>query len=652
MTSIREQLERAQEKIAALEYEVSALRETLHHMPQAAAVFDHKMQYIGVSERFITDYNIADQPILGRSHYEVFPEIPPRWKAIHERVLKGSTEKSKSDYFERADGTKTHNTWECHPWYTNTGEIGGLIMYTDVITDEAFKEQITLQQMLQLVLDASPVRVFWKDRNSVLMGGNKLLLQDWGLSTVEELIGKRDDDFFPGTAEHYRTDDQWVMTTGEPLLNREEPLITKDGQQLWIHTNKVPLRDVDGTIIGVLGAYADITHRKLAEAERERLLKERTRLNKELEKRVTERTRDLELAMDISRQMSTVLDLEQLLQQIVQMTLTSFCLGSAAIFLYDSGGNISKTIAATASQNMTRDFSEISVPIKWNTELIGILHIQRQTNLPFSEPEIRVFQSLADQTAVAVRNAHSFAEAQAARTRAEQSDKIKSSFLATMSHELRTPLNTIINFSKFVHRGVMGPVTDRQKEALDKVIKSSQHLLSLINDVLDISKIEAGSLVLFVEDNLDLQQIVQSAVETAAPLLQNKPIEIDTHFDSDLPLMTGDRKRILQIVLNLVSNACKFTMEGFVRVVLQHEGDSVLIAVQDTGPGIPSHDQTTIFDAFKQSETGLRLSSEGTGLGLAITRSLVSAHGGQIWLESEVGKGTTFYVRLPIRAQS
>lgn len=652
MASLQQQLEQAQKKIAALEFEVSALKETLRYSSQATAVFDENMRYISASDRFMTDYNITNQSIIGRSHYEVFPEIPPRWKAIHERVLKGNVEKNTSDHFERKDGSQTHNSWECRPWHTGTGKIGGLIMYTDVVTDEAFKEQATLQQMLQLVLDASPVRVFWKDQNSVMMGGNKLLLQDWGLSSIEELVGKRDEDFFPDTAEHYRSDDQWVMTTGEPLLNREEPLVTKDGQQLWIHTNKVPLRDMDGKIIGILGAYADITHRKLAEAERERLLKERTRLNKELEKRVTERTRDLELAMDISRQMSTVLDLEQLLQQIVQMTLTNFGLGSAAIFLYDSNGNISKTIAATSSQNMTRDFSEISVPIKWNTEQIGVLHIQRQTDQPFSESEIRIFQLLADQIVVAVRNAHSFAEAQAARRRAEQSDKIKSSFLATMSHELRTPLNTIINFSKFVHRGVMGTVTDRQREALDKVIKSSQHLLSLINDVLDISKIEAGSLVLFIEENLNLQQIVQTAVETAAPLLQNKPVEIQTHFPDDLPLIAGDRKRIVQIVLNLISNACKFTMNGFVRVNLQYEDDSILIAVQDTGPGIASNDQATIFDAFKQSETGLRTTSEGTGLGLAITRSLVNAHNGQLWLESEVGKGSTFYIRLPIQARS
>lgn len=688
MSTTSEQLEAAQARIQLLEQEVCALREVLHHMPHSTAVFDDQMRYIGTSERFVQDYNIVGRPILGHSHYEVFPDIPQRWMEIHQRVLTGSVEHNESDWFEREDGSVTYNQWECRPWYTPDNRIGGLIMYTDVVSVTTPKErrleqeQGDLQRMLQLVLDAIPARVFWKDRHSRMLGGNRLLLQDWGFTSMDQLIGRKDADFFPENAQQYIADDLHVMLTGEPHLNIEEPITTRAGERLWVQTNKVPLRDATGSIIGVLGTYTDITQRKYAEVEHEKLLEQLNQLNHELEQRVINRTRDLELALEVSRHMTTVLDLDELLHQIVGLTILSFDLESATIFLYDENHAVLKDVAminkygesiqsppldltvdlpATPAQTaaLTRQIivpdvetnSEIAIPMIWNQELIGVFSIQAQRDQQFTQQEIRVFQSLAEQAAIAVHNAQLFAEVKIASKRAEQSDKLKSSFLATVSHELRTPLNAIINFSKFVHRGVMGPVNDRQKETLEKVIKSSQHLLSLINDVLDISKIEANSLSLFVEDNLDMSQILQSAIDAARPLLNNKPVKFQQAFEPDLPFITGDRKRIFQVVLNILSNACKFTEAGLVRVTMHQQDGSIFIAVQDTGPGIAPSDQDTVFEAFKQTESGRR-SAEGTGLGMAISYNLVKAHGGELWFESQLGQGTTFYVLLPIKPQA
>lgn len=240
-------------------------------------------------------------------------------------------------------------------------------------------------------------------------------------------------------------------------------------------------------------------------------------------------------------------------------------------------------------------------------------------------------------------------EAQRSRERAERSDQVKSAFLASMSHELRTPLNAIINYSKFVARGVMGPVTDRQTETIGKVVDSGQHLLALINDILDMSKIESGALTLFVEDDLSLPDIIGQAVENARPLLGDKPVQMISHIAPDLPPMVGDRKRITQIMLNIVSNACKFTSDGTITVAAWREGEDVHLTVQDTGVGIAPEDHEAVFEAFRQTRSGLRQGS-GTGLGMAIARSLAQAHGGALWFESTPGVGTTFHVRLPLRS--
>jgi signal transduction histidine kinase len=240
--------------------------------------------------------------------------------------------------------------------------------------------------------------------------------------------------------------------------------------------------------------------------------------------------------------------------------------------------------------------------------------------------------------------------AEEARERAERSDQVKSAFLASMSHELRTPLNAIINFTKFVSKGTMGPVTPQQVEMLDEVIDSAKHLLNLINDVLDMSKIEAGSLTLFIEDNVDLKAILTSALNTGRALAKDKTLTFNVLMAEDLPTLRGDRQRILQALLNVLSNAVKFTDAGNVTVKAKRgTEEDVVLEVSDTGPGIAPEDQAGVFEAFKQTTTGLRQVG-GTGLGMPITKSLVEAHGGRIWLTSATGQGTTFYISLPIKS--
>jgi signal transduction histidine kinase len=236
---------------------------------------------------------------------------------------------------------------------------------------------------------------------------------------------------------------------------------------------------------------------------------------------------------------------------------------------------------------------------------------------------------------------------QMAREQAERADQVKSMFLASVSHELRTPLNAIINLTKFVGLGMYGPVNPEQVDILRKVEARSKHLLNLINDVLDISKIETGSLELFVEENVNIGDIVRTAVETAQSLLLGKDVAIIHEVPPELPPLTGDAQRIQQIVLNLLSNACKFTDRGQIHVCADRLNGEIVIAIRDSGPGIAPEDRELIFEAFRQTKDGLR-KGEGTGLGLPISRRLAEAHGGRVWLESVVGQGSTFFVALPL----
>ncbi|MBZ0284036.1 MAG: HAMP domain-containing histidine kinase [Anaerolineae bacterium] len=242
-------------------------------------------------------------------------------------------------------------------------------------------------------------------------------------------------------------------------------------------------------------------------------------------------------------------------------------------------------------------------------------------------------------------------QAEQSRERAERSEQVKAAFLASMSHELRTPLNAVINFTRFVLDGDTGPVNEQQQDLLGEVVGSAKHLLNLINDVLDMSKIEAGSLTLFIEDGISLNQMLTSVASTGRSLLGDKPVSLELKVDENLPLLRCDRQRILQILLNVISNACKFTEAGTITINAQAANGEIVIAVKDTGPGIAQEDQAMVFEAFKQTKSGLRQAG-GTGLGMPIAQSLAEAHNGRLWLESEFGKGTTFSIALPIKSEA
>jgi signal transduction histidine kinase len=235
--------------------------------------------------------------------------------------------------------------------------------------------------------------------------------------------------------------------------------------------------------------------------------------------------------------------------------------------------------------------------------------------------------------------------------RLEQASRAKSEFLANMSHELRTPLNAILGFTEMLLDGLYGEIPAELKEPLTDIQTNGQHLLRLINDVLDLSKIEAGRMELSLGDYA-VEDVVTTVRASLRSLANEKGLELVTEVPPGLPDAYGDSKRITQCLLNLVGNALKFTRQGRVTVGVERRGDDLCYRVSDTGIGIPADQQEAVFAEFRQLDTTTTRDFGGTGLGLSITKKFVELHGGRIWVDSDLGKGSTFYFTIPLRVDT
>lgn len=306
--------------------------------------------------------------------------------------------------------------------------------------------------------------------------------------------------------------------------------------------------------------------------------------------------------------------------------------------LRDGLGNIIGTVG------ISRDISEIK---KKREELLSLNKKLQEASLALEAARSSLERKVEERTRELREANERLIES---NIRIKEADRLKSEFMANMSHELRTPLNAIIGFSELLLDGIDGEVSEVQSTDLTHIHDSGVHLLGIINDILDLSKIEAGKMDLLKED-VDLSGIVGGVVSVAKTLIKGKDIKIVSKIDERLPMMTADGKRLKQVILNLISNAAKFTEEGEITIKAEPVGNGhILISVQDTGIGIKEEDLPKVFEKFRQIDMSSTRNKGGTGLGMAITKRLVEMHGGSIWLTSKVGVGTTFFVKLPVNA--
>lgn len=418
-----------------------------------------------------------------------------------------------------------------------------------------------------------------------------------------------------------------------------------------------------------------------------------------LARQTAKRASELATVAELSATTNTLLNLDELLQEVVELTKSRFNLYHAHIYLLDESGEyltlaagageagrIMKTekrripvrrtnsIVAKAARenrgvvvndvNQDPNFlpnphlfdtkSEMALPIHLGDTVIGVLDVQSDKANRFTDEDVQIKTILAEQIAIAIQNARLYAEQVQYVDQLLELDRLKGEFLASMSHELRTPLNSIIGYAEVMLDGIDGELTLDMQEDVQAIHSSGKLLLSLINDILDLAKIEARQMELDFS-SIDLTTFLPEIAGPIEVLLKEKPVQLEFSLDgtnNKHRMVRADERRLQQIMNNLLSNAAKFTEEGFIRVAVEYNADHVCVAVMDTGLGIPDEKQEVVFDRFRQADMSSTRKKGGTGLGLAITKELVEMHGGQIWLESEYGKGSTFFFTLPYATNS
>jgi signal transduction histidine kinase len=321
-----------------------------------------------------------------------------------------------------------------------------------------------------------------------------------------------------------------------------------------------------------------------------------------------------------------------------------------------SGKSLQVTDIAKRPSNALRDAAveaglraALIVPLLSAEAPLGALVLQRRQPGEFSHAVVSLMQSFADQSVIALENAHLFEEIARKSRELEIASQHKSQFVANMSHELRTPLAAILGYAELLQEGFYEPQGPKSGDALSRIRSNGKHLLGLINTVLDIAKIESGQFSLNLGE-FALENVVETVRAATEALAETKKLGLKTEVAKRLPIGVGDEQRLTQVLLNLVGNAIKFTDQGEVRISARAVNSHFSVSVSDTGPGIPVAEQQRIFEQFHQVDSSNTKAKGGTGLGLAIAKQIVEMHGGRIWVESTLGQGATFQMELPIRA--
>jgi PAS domain S-box-containing protein len=640
---------------AVLQEREAILRLFAQYAPAGIAMLDRDMRYMIASQRWIDEYNLDSiESLINRSHYEIFPEIPERWRQIHQRCLAGAIEKCDDDLFVRADGTEQWISWEIHPWYTATDEIGGIIIFTVDVTKRKLAETALLklnaeleqrvaartaeltqvndrlletvreQQYTQLILleqsqllDLAHDTIMTCDLNGIITFWNEGAQQMYGW-TKAEALGQQTHTFlqtqFPKPLveieSELRERGYWE---GELIHTR------RDGSTITVASRWVMQKDEMGRLVKVLEINNDISDRKQVEAT----LRETER-----------RWRYL---------------LENVRLVVVGLDITGKVEFANAFFLELTG--------YTQAEVLSKDWFETFLPLQEqqqvHTAFQEILEHEfhpHYTNAILTKSgEERIIawnntqlRNLQDEVIGTMSIGEDITERHAV-------EKMKNEFISIVSHELRTPLTSIRGSLGILATGALNNHPERMRRMIEIAAIDTERLVRLVNDILDLERLESGRVTL-VKECCNAVALMVQAAEAMRSLAEKENITLSV---SPIPtLVWASPDHIIQTLTNLLSNAIKFSpANSTITLIAEPLGDCVLFQVKDQGRGIPVDKLDTIFGRFQQVDASDSRSKGGTGLGLAICQSIITQHGGRIWVESVLGEGSTFYFTLPITPQ-
>jgi PAS domain S-box-containing protein len=750
------------------------LRQFVENAPAAVAMFDKEMRYLLASKRWLEDYHLDDRKIAGLSHYEVFPDIPERWKEAHRQALAGAVVRCEEDRWERADGTVEWVRWELQPWRDGSGRIGGIVMFTEVITErkrveEELRSANETMRVYSMVVENSPDLISVIDRCYVYRMANPTYCRMHGKPT-DQIVGHQVSELYlPEEYERYIRPALERCFAGESY--RYELWLTFGAAgKRYVDVHKYPLYR-DSRVEYAVVLIRDITERKRAEDERERLLAENARLAETAGRRATElgtiidsiadavfvsdergvltmanraglaligetelkgerslasymrglRLRYLDgrpvplddLALDRAIRGETVRGREEVGLHPVTGRRVDLLVSAAPV--RDAAGRIVGGVEVAADVTQIRALSEEAQRraaeleatfesiadgvvihsttgeiIRANRSVervfgqgamefrgdlaawVAALQLRTPDGNQFDPRDLPAARALRGETVRGVvmvvhppEGAPVWVSASAAPVRTHDGRLLgavavftditplhdlqqqRARYILGISHGLRTPLTVVQGQAQLLLQALeKGGINSRMHRSTEAVIKSAQRMSVTLRDLVDLTEMEAGQQLKLNLERIDMRSFVLEVKEHLAGLLDVGRVRVD--LPEGLPAVSADPDRLERILTNLLSNALKYSKpDTEVTVAAAHHDGWVITSVTDRGKGIPEEERSLLFQPYRRAQI-MRGPQESLGLGLYITKGLVEAHGGQIWVESEVGKGSTFSFSLPV----